>query len=323
MCGHVRIPAQQNDRVAERANYVIVDGGAIELYYARSGACDLDLDLVAGPDAALRQIRRRGRPTDHLLDRVWCEAAAFIDPGRRVLAIFTWHCEGYAHRAALRAVLAETWPGWDIRWAYGGIEEIATQVGRPVQPYDRSGSRPSLAAVDPADPAELDECNLLVTVVEPDRSSRAYAMWTDVNDAFWSGPAMPAMLPESALVTELPRLPESGLHLDPSARTAAIWTTLELAGLARDWPRHWPGWRCEFHQDSYETQLAACAGQLRVPEPDPGVGLDTLARRVTFTPHDRYGSTFGGSREEFEAAHAAIARVRARPYDSPRWPGFS
>lgn len=48
------------------------------------------------------------------------EAAALIDTGRRLLAIFSWHFEGYAHRAALRTVLARArrsspglphWPG--------------------------------------------------------------------------------------------------------------------------------------------------------------------------------------------------------------------
>jgi hypothetical protein len=312
------VAARQDDRVGERVNYVVVDGQATELYYATWGAGTIDLDLLHGPAAALRRIRRRSQRCDVLLDPVWCEGAALVDVRRRVLALFMWHCEGYAHRAALHAVLADTWPGWHLRWAYGGIEEIAAYAGRPVVPDRRSDPPHSLLAVDAGDPAELDECNLLVTVAEPDRPARSYAMWTDVNGAFWFGPALLSALPQTARVTHLPRLPDSGLHLDPAGRTVAGWTTLELAGLDRDWSRCWPGWRFTFHQDRYETQLAHCRDQLRVPRPDLSDGLDTLGRRVTAANTSRRDPTF----DEPAATHASIDRVRTQGSTPRRWPGL-
>jgi hypothetical protein len=284
--------------VGERLNYVIVDGDTTEVHYASWGAGTIDLDLLAGAEAARRRLRDSCRPAEVLLDPIWCEAAALVDVRRRVLMLFTWHCEDYAHRAALRAVLAETWPGWGLCWAYGGIEELATYAGQPAGANRRLDGPRSLA------PAGPDDCNLLVTVAE---KAGAYAMWTDVTDAFWFGPELLAALPDEARVGALPRLPASGLHLDPARRTVAGWTTLELAGLARDWPSRWPGWRWQFHEDRYETQRS------RLPEPVLADGLDTLAARLT--RHEA-----GRNADDLAVAHAAIGRVRDRAPTLGHWP---
>lgn len=303
-------------RVGERAQCVIMDGRTTELYYTVWGAHALDVDLVAGPEAACERIRRRYDPADNLLEPVWIEAAALIDLSRRVLAVFSWHCEGYAHRAALRAVLAHTWPGWDLRWAYDGVDDLAAYSGAPYWPDGRSTISPSLVALDPAD---LDEFNLLVTVADPRGPAHAYGMWSDVSDAFWAGPALLDQLSGAARVTALPRLPDAGLHLDPATRTVTGWTTLEVAGLAIDWAARWPGWRLEFQDDRYDLQLAHCAGGLRVPRPTVDTGLDILALRVAriSDPHD---AAYAGVPTDFTPVYAAITASRDLPAEPPRWP---
>lgn len=301
--------------VGERAQYVIMDGHRTELYYTRWGATALDLDLIAGPEAACRQIRRLYEPTENLRGPVWIEAAALIDIPRRLLAVFSWHCEGYAHRAALRAVLAQTWPGWDLRWAYTGIEDIARYTGAPAGPHDRAGSTAFLSVLDPTDPESIDDMDTLVTVAEQGRPTRAYGLWSDLTDVFWAGPTLLDQVSDAGRITTLPRLPDSGLHLDPATRTATGWTTLEVAGLADEWPQRWPGWRLELHDDRYESQLARGTGGPVVPAPTLGAGLDILTRRLadfsTRIPAD------------VAPINAAITRCRKLPAEPPRWPGLT
>jgi hypothetical protein len=307
-----------HDDVGERAHCVIMDGHNTELYYTVWGATALDVDLIAGPEAACRQIRRLYEPTESLREPVWVEAAALVDIPRRVLAVFSWHFEGYAHRAAWRAVLARTWPGWDLQWAYAGIEDIARYSGAPASPTGRAGLTPSWEVVDPADTEGLDEMDTLVTVAEESGPTRAYGMWSDVTDVFWAGPALLDQLSDAGRITTLPRLPETGLHLDPATRTATGWTTLEVAGLADEWPHRWPGWRLEFHDDRYDSQLARCAGGLTVPLPTTGDGLDILARRLA-------SEAARSSRvpADLAAVNAAIVQSRRFPADPPRWPALT
>ncbi|WP_433796830.1 hypothetical protein [Actinoplanes sp. CA-252034] len=306
--------------MAERAQCVITDGRHSEIFYTRWGAAALDIDLIAGPDAAVRQVRRLYGTDESLREPVWIEAAALIDTSRRLLAVFGWHFEGYAHRAALHALLAQTWPGWDLRWAYAGVEDIARYSGVPAQPADRAALPAAIAIVDPA---ELDEADTLVTVIQKDRTIRGYGLWTDTTDAFWAGPALVDRLSVATPVPGLPVFPSTGLHLDPVARTAVGWTTLEIAGLAAGWSRHWPGWRLDFQQDRFEEQLAAVAGGLTLPAPTLDAGLDVLARRLTdfrSSPETAYRAR---SPADHRLIEAAIERARRAAPGPPRWPGLS
>ncbi|GIE83120.1 hypothetical protein Aph02nite_90700 [Actinoplanes philippinensis] len=287
--------------MSERAQCVITDGRHSEIFYSRRAAPTLDVDLLAGPDAAGRRIRDSYDPDERLREPVWIEAAALIDTSRRLLAIFSWHLEGYAHRAALRAVLAETWPGWDLRWAYAGLDDIAAHSGVPADPAAWTDDRPVSLVV--LDPTELDEADALVTVTQQDRTVQGYGLWSDTTDLFWAGPGLLDKLSTATPVTGLPAFPHNGLHLDPAARTAVAWTTQETAGLAADWPRHWPGWRLDFQQDSFASQPAVLLG----PAPTLDAGLDILARRLT------------GDRAVPEAA---IDRVRRSAGALPPWPGL-
>ena len=300
-----------------------MDGHTTELYYTVWGANALDLDLIAGPEAACRQIRRLYDPTENLLEPGWTEAAALIDIPRRMLAVFSWHCEGYAHRAALRAVLAQTWPGWNLRWAYTGIEDIARYSGVPGWPGGRTGLSPSWDVVDPTDLATLDEVDSLVTVAQEGGSTRAYGMWSDVTDVFWAGPTLLESLSDSAGITTLPRLPLTGLHLEPATREAIGWTTLEVAGLADDWPQRWPGWRLEFHNDRYESQLARCAGGLVVPTPTLDAGLDVLTRRLADFSTSPEAARSSRVPADLAPVNAAIRQSRTLPAEAPRWPGLT
>ncbi|MFD1367394.1 hypothetical protein [Actinoplanes sichuanensis] len=301
--------------MAERAQCVITDGRQTEILYTVWGAGALDIDLIAGPDAACRQIRRLYDPTEELREPVWIEAGALIDTSRRLLAVFSWHLSGYAHRAAWKAVLGQTWPGWDLRWAYAGVDDIATAAGVPAAASDHPRPEAALAVLDPAD---LDDADSLVTVTQPDGSIRAYGIWSDTTDVFWAGPELLDRLSAATPVTVLPDFPKTGLHLDPASRSAVGWTTLEASGLAGGWSRCWPGWRLDFQEDRYDAQPVA------IPAPPPTLdsGLAVVARRLTGFRNSAEAAYHSRSPADPQSIEAAIRRAHLAGGEPPRWPGL-
>jgi hypothetical protein len=74
-------------------------------------------------------------------------------------------------------------------------------------------------------------------------------------------------------LTALTHTPQTGLHLDTASRKAVLWTIRPLRGLARRWPRLWPGWDLEFRQDRCQRYPVV------VPDPDVARGRLELANR--------------------------------------------
>ncbi|MFI6365189.1 hypothetical protein ACIBG0_20805 [Nocardia sp. NPDC050630] len=301
------------------ADFVIVDGPTATMYCGSHAAGHIGQILLVGPDNTIQWARAEESVEDF---DPWCEAVVLIDVRHRVLALYgelgmSWF-EGvltpstfelqYAYRAAYYALLAQAWPGWELQWAYEGMDDIVRYLGDRYR-GDNYGPGPTLSEpwydrspvyVDPESDNPGD--SLLVThAVEPGAPLRAYHLYNDENSAFGIGATLATALPPTGLVTELPYPPTSGLHLDLGARHAMVWTIRELAGLRSDWPRLWPGWQLEFHNDRYETQLARCDGRLFILEPDMASAWDHLTRWAT-------------------PGMTATARSQVR--HTPRWPAL-
>ncbi|MCO5999037.1 hypothetical protein [Actinoallomurus rhizosphaericola] len=117
--------------MGSRAHYVVKAGGSWERRYTQWGGDAMELDLLAGPEAATRFAQGQ-RTEDRWLDEMDCEAAALIDHDEHRLLWYS-HCyEDVAYRAAVLAVMAQTWPGWRIDWAYGGLYDILDTLGEPL-----------------------------------------------------------------------------------------------------------------------------------------------------------------------------------------------
>ncbi|GAA0319330.1 hypothetical protein NE235_07335 [Actinoallomurus spadix] len=117
--------------MGSRAHYVMKAGGSWERRYTQWGGDSMELDLLAGPETATRFARGQ-RSEDRWLDELDCEAAALIDHDEQRLLWYS-HCDGdVGYRAAVLAVMAKTWPGWRIDWAYGGLYDILDTLGEPL-----------------------------------------------------------------------------------------------------------------------------------------------------------------------------------------------
>ncbi|MFJ1886378.1 hypothetical protein [Streptomyces sp. NPDC088137] len=121
--------------MADRANFVVVrESGECELYLSRWGSVGLDLDLLAGPAEALSMVQRLG-VDDWWLDDVYCQGAALIDLGQKVLLLFVWEGPSTVmrYRTATLELLREAWPGWTC----GGLTTAPPSCG-PTWDWTRS-----------------------------------------------------------------------------------------------------------------------------------------------------------------------------------------
>ena len=276
--------------MGDRANYVLVRGGDWRLHYSHWGATGVDVQLLDGPGSATRFIAaQREMARDAWLDEVWCEGAALVDHDAHELLFFTWHLDDYVHRRALLTVLGRTWPGWRIRWAYDGLEDLAAHVGADpaLVRSGRAAEPPGTSELPPIEPGEEDVA-LAVTVADGggddgvDGGVRAYAVYAaDLGDLLDRGPALAGQLPRGAMTDRLPTVPEGGVHVDTVHRRVCAWTLQHLAGAAgaAGLPR-WPGWEWTFWADRYEEHERAAAGALGFARPDLGPGAALLAERL-------------------------------------------
>ncbi|MEV4318080.1 hypothetical protein [Actinocrispum sp. NPDC049592] len=263
----------------ERAMYVVIGDDGWLRFTSRWRAPQLDLDLIGGPVAALQRIRDQDK-TYRWYDDIWTEAAALVDQPNRILLFFTRHCEDYAHRAAVLSILAITWPGWQVRWAYDGIADLVAYLG--LEDIEVRGSD---VLIEP-EPAELG-MDQLVSVTREDGTTDAYGLELPVSELFRWGPEHVELIPDNAKVTASEWMPRSGVHIDHRAKTVGVWTIDSLSGLSD--AVAWPGWKVEIWEDRYTEQLDRC--DVTVPGWTLADGLRTLAARISTTTNLHHSET--------------------------------
>ncbi|WP_190212304.1 hypothetical protein [Kitasatospora indigofera] len=278
--------------MGSRANYVVVEGGDWSLHRSHWGAGRVATDLAHGPAAAGRCFRANSRVDDALrtdpdgwLDDVWCEGAALVDHDRRTLL---WYCDetsGWARYAAQAAVLARTWPGWEIRWASDGLGDLHDHLGLG-RGFGRAAAKPPEAGEPHWWPPGEDETCTLLTVRRPDGRVRAWGSWAEVVEQLGGGEALLGLLPDDAPAPELTAMPDSGIHFDQLTRTVGVWTTVPALGLL-PWPLPgWEGWELCLWGDDHTRQTAASDGAVPLPRTDLTVELRRWLERVGEPPAD-------------------------------------
>ncbi|MCO1577106.1 hypothetical protein M8C13_15210 [Crossiella sp. SN42] len=169
------------------------------------------------------------------------------------------------------AVLARTWPGWQVRWAYRGLAELRGWVGLS------AGQQP------PEPPAELsaDPEFAFDSLVSVRTATEVLAYSVDPEDdaLAWLGPRLLDLLPAEGLVQTGEYLPGSGLHLDLVGRELGLWTTGTLPGEVDELAARWPGWRVRFWADRFAEQFGRIGHAVRLPPVDLAAGRADLAAR--------------------------------------------
>ncbi|WP_330271075.1 hypothetical protein OG205_28430 [Lentzea sp. NBC_00516] len=253
--------------MGSRANYVIVDERGWELYFDNGGAVPLLGTFADGPAEVIEFVRETN-PAEHWLDDVWCEGAALIDSVDHVLLLFTWHHDGVDDRARRLAAIRSAWPGWRIRWAYGGLEDVVAYLGIDRATVRAAERRHPVLQLQPGDFPIIPNC--LVTIRQADGSVHGHMLDHLHGEPLWAGPGL---LDSVAVLTPTQGWerqpdedlgPELGLHFDLANREFGFWTAATFNGTVDEIAARWPGWRVEFWEDRHEEQTLRCGTGFRM-----------------------------------------------------------
>ncbi|MFJ8057875.1 hypothetical protein [Streptomyces sp. NPDC096142] len=266
-----------------RAQYVVVENGTWQRYYSHWAANRVAADLLPGPAAATRCFRAN-REIDQWLDDVWCEGAALVDHDRRVLLWFA-HVGDWADHLAVRAVLALTWPGWDVRFAHDGLGDLTHHLGLG---RDLTRSPCWFEIFEPVGfpYTEYAESSSVVSVRLPDGSVRAWGSDWEPVENLAGGPGVIDLVVASPPTPALTDMPEGGVHFDPQARTVSLWAVRTVAGI-HDWPLpRWENWTLDFRGDDHTQQAGLLPADFPFPRPPLTPALRSLADGLGTPPPD-------------------------------------
>lgn len=250
--------------VGSRANVAIRQDGRWTHHGSNGLGYGIDTYLALGPGPAVALFRSDHWPVwdrDEWQHEGSAEGGALIDLDARDLLIF--FPAGYGDRLVALDVLARTWPGWTVRWAWNGIADITDALGldRRVlhrEPWDGAGLLP-----------RDDRLRFVITVDDV-----AYRLGHAAVAPWAVGPALLDQLGGLPRAAEPSEIPRGGLHLDTAARTAGVWSIDPVAGLIERFAARWPGWTLEFWADRCREQ--ELRGAVRFA--DPPAGRDEHAR---------------------------------------------
>jgi hypothetical protein len=276
--------------MGSRAQYVVVEHGAWTLHFSHWGASCLADDLAFGPQAATRCFRA-ARATDDAdrvradawLDDVWCEGAALVDHDRRILLWFSDAVCDWDEWTAAQAVLARTWPGWDVRWAHDGLGDLHVHLGlgrdfvREPRPF--AWGKPFLP-----DARNDEYVGTLVTGRSPVGELNA---WASSLSAVEQLPHLRGLLLDFGTPPPvLTCMPLGGIHLDLETHTMGLWTVGTAVGLPEGVLPGPNRWRLEFWGADHTRQLERAGGCVRFPATDLTPALTSWRTRIGVPPPD-------------------------------------
>ncbi len=114
-----------------RANYVLIEGGAISIYYSHWGAMYVPAMVIDGPKATRAYIWGEVPTTGSLMEDNWAEGGILLDVDQRELLFFGGENIAFSpplQRTFLR-MMRHVWRGWSVAWAGREIFDIASYPG--------------------------------------------------------------------------------------------------------------------------------------------------------------------------------------------------
>ena len=118
--------------MGHRANYVIVEDGKQEVYFANWGALTLAYDIFFGPETTAAFMRTH-LSVEYLLDDVFCEGVALLDfDNKKLLFCGWWVINDPIVVQCYIQILAYGYPEWVIQNAAEGIIDVCRYLGRDI-----------------------------------------------------------------------------------------------------------------------------------------------------------------------------------------------
>lgn len=260
--------------MGHRANLIIIENRKYALYYTHWGAITITNDLFWGPQHAIDFVRGlRAVDESSWLDDVWAEGGAVIDCDNQQLLLYGGDVLLYdvPLRRVYLGMLRRVWEGWDVRWAYEGIADMADLVDYPRTKVlsNRDNEYEPLDSLAP--PLEKEWTDKVGSFCSDNRL-RLFPLYGDLEYYLLAGPRLEELGQSSTAVDFVPldewlkdEFPEGGFHIDSNTKRLDYWIARDVPELPQKVARLWPGWNVTWHRDEFEFQLDAAAGKLRFP----------------------------------------------------------
>jgi hypothetical protein len=271
--------------MGQRANLIIATKDAYELYYNHWCANTLTEDLFWGAERAVEFIRKQKKvdEVDGWLDNIWAEGGCVVDEDKKVLLIFGG--EDIMYDIPLRRIylklLAIVWDGWDIRWAYEGIADLADYVGYPRENViSEDKDRELDISFNP--PEEKEWVSGICSIEADDNDIMIFPLGRNVEEYLIYGPVILRKIDKSIAYNKFQLsdwtsdFPTGGFHINLIERTIDFWSAFDSAGLLNSLQNEWTGWKINWNQDKYEKQIMASKNSINLQMPS----LDTLLDRI-------------------------------------------
>ena len=277
--------------MGSRANYIIIQNGKRDIYYAHWGAMHVPAVVINGPGETLAYIRGLA-PDDQLLDTTWAEGGILVDTDTQTLLF--WGGESIMYdpyrRRVLLPALRIRWHDWAVSWASHGPVDFAVYLGlepssvNNQEAVDRMAPAPVALIVNPPEPG----CATVITVKWENGNITDHCFLFDPDGVLLFGADLLGLLREKA-PDALPNegAPEAsigvagGAYADVAAHSLWVWadSTLNPAYVARI-EQAWPGWRVEGHVDGLARQLVLSGRDPALVTPPLAQVIDELVAEL-------------------------------------------
>lgn len=295
--------------MGHRANLIITNKDSYNLYYCHWCANVIPYDLFWGPDHAVNVIQeqRKMDKESGWLDDVWAEGGALVDPDKKVFLLYGG--EDVETDIPLRRVylklLQHVWQGWEVRWAYNGIFDLAEYVGCPLEKVDSKLEPDYLVNLSWDPPEKKSYFNIVGSIqFEVGDDILIFPLAEDLDYLLANSPAMLDQVNRRNGYIKLDvwewtsDFPEGGFHIDVPQKTIDIWS---YDALPTDLYQKWNGWKLNFHADRFEKHITLTNGSIIFPEPDLNAILKQLWRSLlseSSNPVDNFLQWIDQSKQE-------------------------
>lgn len=253
--------------MGQRANLIIIEGGRTEVFYTHWRANTLPRDLFWGPSYGTAFARSQQKVgASELLDEVWGEGGAVINSDKQLLLLFGG--EDIAYDVPLRRLylrlLANTWPGWQVQWAYEGVCDLADSIGVPRQQVLTKRESVASSRFIIAEPLEWAESIASLKLLR----GRLLLFPIQASPREWLC-AGPDILESNRMggVSEYQMkgfMTGGGFHIDEVRQSIELWTTSDAANIVQRVSDAWSGWKTTWYQDQFEFQVNRTDGRFQV-----------------------------------------------------------
>ncbi|WP_028778901.1 hypothetical protein [Shimazuella kribbensis] len=264
--------------MGHRANLIIVTESSYELYYSH-WSLSLPVDMFWGPDYAIRYIREHERrENDHWLDDVWAEGGALVDPQQKVMMLFGGESldQDMLLLDTYLSLIQEVWEGWEVRWAYNGILEIADYVGFPRTLLESESNIPAktepLSLKAPTNKSQIESAGSIIT---KDGETRIFPLTQFVNYYLIHGEHLLQVAETEEALEHFVYadwsaiFPESGFHIDVHQKTIHYWSLFHdfhSEDMHQKILQMWPNWNVIYEKKNYQKQIVLTSGKLQFPQ---------------------------------------------------------